>query len=125
MKSYHPLILCLTLLLIFIGSENVASAQRLRIGIGARPCTEYISESTNENESNRKFYKMVAISWLQGYLMGMNTVQSALAPEKGMKVIPDMESLHAELFLQCQKEPSETIIGVSTGIFVTLPDVRK
>jgi outer membrane scaffolding protein for murein synthesis (MipA/OmpV family) len=108
------------LALISLSGSSFAQ-ENLKVGVGAMSCTEYVKVVTSTSESSKLIFK----SWMQGYLMGMNTAQSALAPELGMKQIPDSDSLLAQMLLYCKARPTVKVIRGTTELFLTLPDIKK
>jgi hypothetical protein len=92
-----------------------------RIGLGSLPCREYVKVATSASEESR----LLVVSWMQGYLMGMNTVQSVLAPERDIKEIPDSDSLQAQMLLYCKSKPANTVIDETTELFSALPALKK
>ena len=110
----------LLLLLLFISHQTHAQ-EDIRVGVGALSCAEVAKVMTSKSEES----KMLLVSWMQGYLAGMNTVQSALAPDRGIKSIPDSDSLQAHILLFCKQNSNVKLIHAATAFFTQLPAAKK
>jgi hypothetical protein len=103
--------------LVLFGATNAFAQDNLKIGIGAISCANYIRIATSNSEET----KLIAVSWVQGYLAGMNTAQNALAPDRGARVIPDSDALQAHMLLYCKQDQSNKLIRGATELFTVLP----
>lgn len=93
----------------------------IKVGLGALGCTDVLRITGSASKESQ----MMLVSWVQGYFAGMNTVQGALAPERGAKLIPDSDALLAYAVLLCKQSGSAKLIEVMTGLYPGLPDTRR
>jgi hypothetical protein len=107
-------------LLVLLG-EGVHAQGELRKDVGELSCTDFLKIAAGQNQEA----KLIVVSWLQGYYAGMNNAQSAFAPDRGLKAIPEGDSLLAHMVLYCKKMPSGQVMRGAIEIFPLLPDLKK
>lgn len=97
------------------GASGSAAAQVAISGAGAMRCTVVIGRLSSQNSADR----MVVLSWVQGYLAGVVSTRSALAPAtRAATEIPEYDALGPRVLTLCKADPTSDLHHVARQFFV-------
>ncbi len=97
------------------GASGSAAAQVAISGAGAMRCTVVIGRLSSQNSADR----MVVLSWVQGYLAGVVSTRSALAPTTRVAAqVPEYDALGPRVLTLCKADPTSDLHHVAGQFFV-------
>ena len=102
------------------GASGSAAAQGAASGAGAMRCTVVIGRLSSPSPADR----MVVLSWVQGYLSGVVSAQSAFAPTRTAAEVPEYDVLGPRVLTLCKADPTSDLHHVAGRFFAALPANR-
>jgi len=102
-------------LFLFIFLFKYTHAQYRVFGIGTQDCEVLLTHSNDEE------FKFLTISWVQGFLSGVNLGVSVLNKTLGNKI--SEEELWLAIVDNCKKNPLSNLTTVSQNIFIDINNV--
>jgi HdeA/HdeB family len=107
---------------VFFSFANMATAQSaFTVGIGTASCKDYLEIARDKNEGGR----LIVVSWMQGYMSGLNLARTLPTSERKAIDIPDHDVLLAHLLLFCKQKPSESVASGTVKLYQSLPGTTK
>ena len=97
-----------------------AKAQPAVSGAGAMRCTVVIGRLASQKPDER----MVVLSWVQGYLSGIASARSELAPTRVAADVPEYDALGPRVLQLCKAQPTTDLHHVATQFFDGVPGGR-
>jgi hypothetical protein len=95
-------------------ASGSAAAQVAMSGAGAMRCTTVIGRLSSQNSADR----MVVLSWVQGYLAGVVSTRSALAPAAPLAAaVPEYDALGPRVLTLCKADPTSDLHHVAGQFF--------
>lgn len=91
-----------------------AHAQGMNVGVGGAECAAYIEAFPKTDPTER----MMVISWVQGFISGLNI---ASAREGNDKQMPDGDALTSKMLLLCKEHPTKPIANSAMRLWKELP----
>lgn len=112
----HMKKLFVTILLILITSSSLAT-KAVVVGHGASSCGRWLKIAKGEEIVDISL-RVSMVSWIQGYLSGLNSARSF--SNKEMWNLPDFDSIHAFTNKACGDNPLNNLLGVAFQLQVSL-----
>lgn len=102
------------LIIIFLSSSvarvEAQSSGHALAGIGTASCGKYIADKSIAGVEN------MLVSWVQGYLSGMNVAENAITKEPFV-LLPDSDSIALYIDKYCRDNPLESPIGGAIQLY--------
>lgn len=93
-----------------IAQAGAQSSGRALAGIGTASCGKYIADKSIAGVEN------MLVSWVQGYLSGMNMAEYAITKEPFV-LLPDDDSIALYIDKYCRDNPLESPIGGAIQLY--------
>ena len=87
-------------------------------GVGTASCKDYLSFTTESD-------KLILLSWIQGFMTGLNLARSDLPPDRGTRQIPDSDVLQALVAAYCRRNSNDLLGTASTKVFFSLLPAKR
>ncbi len=91
-------------------ASGIAVAQGAHTGPGTMRCTVVIGRLSSQNSAER----MPVLSWVQGYLAGINSARSALEQAPSGEV-PEYDALQPQILTLCKANPMANLYQVASS----------
>ena len=104
------IILTAILILASAGSSHAQSSDAALAGIGMISCGKYLAQRSDHT------FRLMTISWAQGFLSGMNMADYTTS-KRPFVLLPDDESITAYIDEFCRKYPLESPAMGATRLY--------